>query len=69
MHDRQAASTYTEVLDVAENLIVQGKIVAGDDVDTSILLDLPMGKTEALSLSKEVGLRDLSTPVYFKRPC
>jgi hypothetical protein len=46
-----------------EDLVVEGEVVAGDDVDTSILLDLPVSKTEALSLSEEVGLRDLSTPV------
>lgn len=62
-------STYTEVLDVCEDLVVQGEVVAGDDVDASILLDLPVGKTQALGLSKEVGLRDLSTPVYFVTHC
>lgn len=46
-----------------EDLVVEGEVVAGDDVDTGILLDLPVSKTEALGLSEEVGLRDLSTPV------
>ena len=56
--------TYTKVLDVGEDLVVQGEVVAGDDIDASILLDLPVGKTEALGLGKEVGLRQLATPVY-----
>lgn len=56
--------TYTEVLDVVEDLVVQSEVVAGDDVDTGILLDLPVSKAKALSLSKEVGLGDLATPVY-----
>lgn len=49
---------------MAQNLVVQGEVVAGDDIDASILLDLPVGKTEALGLGKEVGLRQLATPVY-----
>ncbi len=56
--------TYTEVLNLVENLVVQGKVVARDDIDASILLDLPVGKTKALGLSKEVGLGDLTTPVW-----
>jgi len=55
--------THTKVLDVAEDLVVQGEVVAGDDVDTGILLDLPVGKTEALGLGEEVGLGQLATPV------
>lgn len=38
-------ATYTEVLDVVQDLIVQGEVVAGDDVDTGIFLDLPVGKS------------------------
>lgn len=55
--------TYTEVLDLVEDLVVQGKVVAGDDVDAGILLDLPVGKTQTLGLGEEVSLRDLTTPV------
>lgn len=47
-----------------EDLIVESKVVGGDDVDTGILLDLPVSKTESLGLSEEVSLRDLATPVY-----
>lgn len=46
-----------------KDLVVEGEVVAGDDIDTGILLDLPVGKTEALGLSEEVSLGDLSTPV------
>lgn len=55
--------TYTKVLDVRENLVVQGEVVAGDDVDAGILLDLPVSETKSLGLSKKLSLRDLSTPV------
>lgn len=55
--------TYTKVLDVGEDLVVQGEVVAGDDVDTSILLDLPVGKTKTLGLGKEVGLGKVASPV------
>ena len=49
---------------MVEDLVVQSEVVAGDDVDTGILLDLPVSKAEALGLGEEVGLRDLATPVY-----
>lgn len=54
---------YTKVLDVAQNLVIQGKVVGGDDVDASILLDLPMGEPQPLGLGEKVILGDLATPV------
>lgn len=39
-----------------EDLIVQGKVVAGNDIDTSILLDLPVSQSQALGLGEEVSL-------------
>jgi hypothetical protein len=56
-------ATYTEILDVSKNLIVQSEVIAGDDIDTSLLLDFPVGKTETLGLGEELSLSDLSTPV------
>ena len=56
--------TYAKVLDVREHLVVQGKVVAGDDVDTGLLLDLPVLETEPLRLGEEVCLRDLAAPVW-----
>jgi hypothetical protein len=56
-------TTYTKVLDVREDLVVEGKVVAGDDVDTGILLDLPVSEAEPLGLGEKLGLGDLSTPV------
>jgi hypothetical protein len=44
-------------------MVVEGKVVGGDDVDTSILLDLPVCQAEPLALSKEISLGDLVTPV------
>ena len=57
--------TYTEVLDVGEDLVVEGEVIAGDDVDTGLLLDVPVLKTESLGLGEEVGLRELAAPVSF----
>ena len=48
---------------MAENLIVQGEVVAGDDVDASILLDLPVGETKPLGLGEELFLGELASPV------
>lgn len=56
--------TYTKVLDVAEDLVVESEVVGGDDVDTGILLDLPVSESEPLGLSEELILRDLAAPVY-----
>lgn len=56
-------NTYTEVLDVAQDVVVQGEVIAGDDVDTGILLDLPVLSTETLGLGQEVGLGEVASPV------
>ena len=47
-----------------EDVVVQGEVVAGDDVDAGILLDLPVRKPEPLGLGEQLILRDLATPVY-----
>jgi hypothetical protein len=60
---RNGGNTYTKVLDLVEDVVVESEVVAGDDVDTGILLDLPVSKAETLGLSKEVRLGDLSAPV------
>jgi hypothetical protein len=46
--------TYAKVLDVCKNLIIKGEIVAGNDIDTSVLLDFPVSKTKPLGLLEEV---------------
>ena len=55
--------TYTEELDVVEDLVVERKVIAGNDLDTSILLDLPVLQTKSLSLLQKFITRDLVTPV------
>ena len=49
---------------MVKDLVVEGEVIAGDDIDTSILLDLPVGKSQTLSLRKEVGLREVPRPVF-----
>lgn len=53
----------TEELDVVKDLVVVREVIGRDDVDTGILLDLPVSSTESLSLSQEISLRDLVRPV------
>lgn len=48
---------------MVEDLIVESKIVAGNDIDTSIFLDLPVLSTKSLSLAQELITRDLAAPV------
>lgn len=57
--------TYVEELDVVEEVVVESKVIAGDHVDTSILLDLPVSKTQALGLLDELIPRELVSPVCF----
>jgi hypothetical protein len=59
------SQTHVKQLDVVKDLVVEGEVVGGDDVDTGILLDLPVSKTETLSLSEEGLLGDLVGPVSF----
>ena len=56
--------SYAKVLDVVEDVVVEGEVTAGDAVDTSSLLDLPVGQAQALGLGEKVGLGDLSAPVF-----
>jgi hypothetical protein len=57
--------TYAEILDVSEDLIVESKVVGWDDINTSLLLELPVCKTETLGLSEESLLVNLSRPECF----
>lgn len=57
--------TYAEVLDVGEDLVVQGEVIARDDINASILLDVPVLQTESLGFREKVGLGELSAPVCF----
>jgi len=59
--------THVEELNVVEDMVVVSKVVGGDDVDASILLDLPVGETKPLALSEEIGLGELVTPVGLVR--
>lgn len=49
---------YFEVLDVGKDLVIESKVVVGDDIDISIFLDLLVGKVKVFGFGEEVGLRD-----------
>lgn len=53
----------SEELVVVEDLIVEGEVVAGNNIDTGILLDLPVLQTKTLALSEELIAGDLVRPV------
>ena len=59
------SKTYTEILDLVKNLIVESEVIAGNDIDTSLLLNVPVLETKSLCLSKKLSLRELSSPVSF----
>lgn len=52
---------------MGQDLVVEGKVVAGDNVDAGILLDLPVGKAEPLGLGDELLLGELATPVCSRK--
>ena len=55
-----------------KHLVVKGKVVAGDDVNAGIFLDLPVGKSKTFGLSQKVGLREVSAsdvPWYAANDC
>lgn len=56
-------ATYTEVLDVAQDLVVQGEVVGWDEVDAGVFLDLPVGQPQPLGLREELISGDLAAPV------
>jgi len=56
-------SAYVEHLNVVEDMVVEGEVVAGNDIDTGVLLDLPVLATESLALGEQVVSRQLTTPV------
>lgn len=46
-------------------MIVESEVIARDDIDAGLLLDVPVLETESLGLREELGLGELSTPVSF----
>lgn len=63
---RNLEQTHPKEVDVVQDLIVEGEIIAGNDVDTSFLLQLPMFKTQSLALAQQLFLGDLSCPECFR---
>lgn len=57
--------THSEEVDVVEDMIVEGKVVAGNEINAGLLLDLPVLETESLSLAEELIAGELSSPVCF----
>lgn len=46
----------TKQLDMIQDLIVESEVIAWDDVDASIFLNLPVFKSQSLSLSQQIIL-------------
>lgn len=54
---------HIEQLDVVEEVVVEGEVVAGNDVDAGVLLDLPVLETQSLGLLEQLVPRELVSPV------
>lgn len=48
-------------------MVVVREVIAGDDIDARILLDLPVLETQSFTLGKELVLRQFASPVCFCR--
>ena len=55
-----------EELMVVQNLVVEGEIIAGNDVDTCIFLDFPVGQPKPFAFGEKVLLRQFAAPVCFR---
>jgi hypothetical protein len=60
-----ALKTYAEILDVGEDLVVESEVIAGNDIDTGLLLDVPVLETQSLGLGEELCLGELAAPISF----
>lgn len=52
---------------MGKDLIVKSEVVAGNDIDAGLLLDVPVLKAKSLGLAEQISLRELTTPVSFGR--
>ena len=59
------SGTYSEILNVGEDLVVEREVIAGDNINASLLLDVPVLETKSFCLGEEVSLGELSAPVCF----
>jgi hypothetical protein len=57
--------THSKQMDVVQDLVVEGEIIAGNDVDTSLFLKLPMVETQSFTLTQQFILLDLACPKRF----
>lgn len=48
---------------MVEDLIVEGEVIARNEINASVLLDLPVLETKALALAQQLIAGNLSTPV------
>jgi hypothetical protein len=56
-------AAYVKKLNVVKKVVVEGEVVARDDVDAGILLDLPVLQSQALTLLQQLVPRELVCPV------
>jgi len=48
------SDTYSEELDVVQDLVVEGEVIAGNDIDSSLFLDLPVLQAQSFALAQQV---------------
>jgi len=51
---------------MGKDLIIEGEIIARNDVNPRLLLDAPMLQTQSLRLTQQLRLRDLPGPICLR---
>lgn len=57
----------SEQLNMIQNLVIERKVIAGNEIDACIFLNLPVLQTEPLAFFEECFLGQFVTPIRFGR--
>jgi hypothetical protein len=64
-HKGSETFPYTKHLDVVQDLIIEGEVIARNDINAGLLLDLPVVKAESFAFAEKLVTRKLASPVRF----
>jgi hypothetical protein len=59
------SDTYSEELNVVQDLVVEGEVIAGNDIDSGLFLYLPVLQAQSFALAQQVVEWYLASPIVF----
>jgi hypothetical protein len=59
------SDTYSEELNVVQDLVVEGEVIAGNDIDSGLFLYSPVLQTQSFAFAQQVLGWYLAGPVVF----